>query len=75
MMDAVQPINNLEKNRWFHFDVFHHGGRGQRRETSCDSFFGKFVITFPIEIITNCNATIKRLAEERLSFMIGDGLN
>ena len=74
-MDAVQPFNNLEMNRWFSFDVFHHGGRGQRRERPCDSFLGKLVIAFPIGIITNCYATIKRLAEEELSFMIGDCLD
>jgi len=62
-------------NGLFLLDVFHHRRRGQRSETPCDSFLGKLIITLPIWIITNGYTTIKRLVEEKLSLMIGDGLD
>ena len=74
-MHAAQPIHNLEMNWPLRLDVFHQGRRGKRREVSRGSVLRELIITLPIEIITNGYAAIKRLAEEKLSLVIGDGQN
>ena len=75
MVNMAQPIDNLEMNGPFRLDVFYHGRRWQRWETPCDSVLRELVISLSIEVITNHYPMIKRLAEEKLGLMVGDGHN